>query len=1167
LGRSFIDASDLESANTRIDNLVKNFSQFTGIQDLATQSAQKFRLSQVEALSALTDLGNRLGGTGASLKDIENIFEGFNTLLVNNKVEAQQAASAQLQLNQALGSGRLAGEEFNAINEATPQLLDEVARVLGVQRGELKKLASDGKISSQVLIQALTNIRTQGAADLEGAFSGSFGALRNFNVALKEFSTTVGQELLPVITPLLKEATKLLKLFGELPEPVRKAAVGITLVGTAAVFAIPLITATAGALVKVAAAIGTLKLGAAAAGVGKLALAFVGLKAAILATPFVAAGAALVGLTGLTISYYNEQRELNKLLKGGSDELSDYEKTISKFEKKATKAAEKLKNLKEKGISNARAINAQRKALREYLDIVEKLKDQEEIIIRIRSVESRTVPGRNTDAGGGGFFPSKTQLKKQAEEDKKQEERAKKLADLRFSLERQVRDLRRDQFREALAFEKRIAEERISTERSIAQARREAADTRALSRFDSQIAAARLRGEDTTVLEAAKESERIRRDAINERIRIAENAEDRRRQLDKNLEEFKNRQQRARNDLIESTAQRAQKLLNEGGDGVKRELILGAERAKEILESINFPISNFPSEEVGGQNLRASGSKGQALIDVGKRLGVNPLDLATIIEFESGGRPDIVGGAGDNYQGLIQFGPEERQRFGANTGQSFEEQLRGPVVKFLEARFRGVGRTTQGADISDLYATVLAGNPNANKNSPDAFGTTVNSAVRDKFPAIRQRALEKYFDGQLPSQDTAPPAPQLPKPVSPEIQQGVDGATNKAKELSDTQQIAELEKLRVETNAKLIKQSNQLKVNGANILQPIRSQLESADKRNAATERTIQLLKKGVNPELARAQASNEQLVKSASDQLDIQIVAAKGLANEKGLAKEVKDARLETVDALVKEKALLPDILNGLNKRAEKTKELADQEKKIREEQATLNNLYRGIGDTIENGIIGAIDAGINSLIDGTKSLDKALQEIASGVLKDIGNQLIRFGVNAALSGLGNSGGFLGKLFGGGRAEGGSVSPDKTFLVGEKGPELFTPTTSGTIIPNDFFDSARAALQPSNGDSAAADNPEAFAAAAAAIQRNTTNINNRQSAISQETSFNNFAETLGSQQRETIRFETVRVGEIDMVTKDEALKIGAESAKAAEASVFNALKNKPSVRKSIGMS
>jgi 5-enolpyruvylshikimate-3-phosphate synthase len=140
--------------------------------------------------------------------------------------------------------------------------------------------------------------------------------------------------------------------------------------------------------------------------------------------------------------------------------------------------------------------------------------------------------------------------------------------------------------------------------------------------------------------------------------------------------------------------------------------------------------------------------------------------------------------------------------------------------------------------------------------------------------------------------------------------------------------------------------------------------------------------------------------------------------------------------------------------------------------------------------------------------------------------------------------------------------------LVGEKGPELFTPTTNGTIIPNDFFDSARESLQSTGGAAGVNDdvNSEAFAAAAAAIERNTANIVNRQSTISQESSFNDLVETLGLQQRETIRFETVRVGEMDMVTKDEALKIGADSAKAAEASVFSALRNKPSVRKSIGM-
>ena len=92
-----------------------------------------------------------------------------------------------MQLNQALGSGRLAGEEFNSINEATPQLLDEVANVLGVARGELKQLAADGKITSQVLIQALTNIKTEGADNLANALDTPAGKLRQFDAAVKDF--------------------------------------------------------------------------------------------------------------------------------------------------------------------------------------------------------------------------------------------------------------------------------------------------------------------------------------------------------------------------------------------------------------------------------------------------------------------------------------------------------------------------------------------------------------------------------------------------------------------------------------------------------------------------------------------------------------------------------------------------------------------------------------------------------------------------------------------------------------------------------------------------------------------------------------------------------------------------------------------------------------------
>ena len=106
---SFLDAANLDATNTRAKNLAQSYGQLAGIQGVAAEAASKFQISNQQSLSDMVDLGNRLGAQGTSLKDIQNIYEGFNTLLIKNKVGTQQAAAAQLQLNQALGSGRLAG--------------------------------------------------------------------------------------------------------------------------------------------------------------------------------------------------------------------------------------------------------------------------------------------------------------------------------------------------------------------------------------------------------------------------------------------------------------------------------------------------------------------------------------------------------------------------------------------------------------------------------------------------------------------------------------------------------------------------------------------------------------------------------------------------------------------------------------------------------------------------------------------------------------------------------------------------------------------------------------------------------------------------------------------------------------------------------------------------
>lgn len=127
--------------------------------------------------------------------------------------------------------------------------------------------------------------------------------------------------------------------------------------------------------------------------------------------------------------------------------------------------------------------------------------------------------------------------------------------------------------------------------------------------------------------------------------------------------------------------------------------------------------------------------------------------------------------------------------------------------------------------------------------------------------------------------------------------------------------------------------------------------------------------------------------------------------------------------------------------KKKEKQEEIVLNER-IKEQQREMKQLWTEIGQTIGESVHGAI----KGLIKGTQTLSQAL----SNVLNKISDMLLDAGINMMLSGAfgGSSiGKFLG--FGGKRAAGGPVSGGKSYVVGEKGPEVFVPGRSGTIVPN----------------------------------------------------------------------------------------------------------------------
>lgn len=104
---------------------------------------------------------------GASQAQVLKVTETINKAFAVGGQSAATQAGAITQLNQALQSGKLSGDEFNSVAEGAPLIMDLVAKKLNVTRGELKALAADGKITSKVFFEALL----EGGAAVEAQFA------------------------------------------------------------------------------------------------------------------------------------------------------------------------------------------------------------------------------------------------------------------------------------------------------------------------------------------------------------------------------------------------------------------------------------------------------------------------------------------------------------------------------------------------------------------------------------------------------------------------------------------------------------------------------------------------------------------------------------------------------------------------------------------------------------------------------------------------------------------------------------------------------------------------------------------------------------------------------------------------------------------------------------
>jgi|TARA_R100000030_G_scaffold23240_1_gene16720 tape measure domain-containing protein len=252
----------------RLKFLGDQFGETAKLQEFSAEAAKRFTLGQTDAANAVADLFGRLRPMGVSMEDIETVFNGVNVAAKQMSLSTADVEGVMLQLSQALGSGKLQGDEFRSIMERLPKIGQAVAKSMGVTVGELKNLSSQGKLTTEEIIKALKGIEDQGFPEADGA--------AQFSKAMKDLATTIGQKLTPVIDPVLKMIAGLVNKFVELPEPVQAAVIGFTAVAGAFAIIGPLLPVIAGGLAAIVAVLtGPVGIVAAIAGV---VAAFVAMK-------------------------------------------------------------------------------------------------------------------------------------------------------------------------------------------------------------------------------------------------------------------------------------------------------------------------------------------------------------------------------------------------------------------------------------------------------------------------------------------------------------------------------------------------------------------------------------------------------------------------------------------------------------------------------------------------------------------------------------------------------------------------------------------------------------------------------------------------------------------------------------------------------------------------
>jgi len=448
LARQAVNASaNFEKLKVRLGLLTKENGSFAKSLQIAKDAQKAFGLSTIEALEGVTDITARLAPLGTGVEDIKTVFFGFNTAAKLAGASAMESSNAFRQLAQALGSGRLAGDEFRSVSEQVPTILAPIANELNVNIGALKQFAAEGKLTSDVVLRALGRVGTEGSGFLKELLKNDpTQVFKNFTNATEDLSIAFGTELRPAVEGVTRVLTKLIISITEFVESdagkaslaIAAIAVSVKGVAVASGLAVTALASLISNLIATSvnsaiAATGMKGLGAAslvaAGGVTKATIALQAFKIALAKTGI---GLAVIGVGALATAFIKARREAKEL----SDAISEGStEEVAKEMEKQQKILEKINKQLEKGrVVNRKELEFKKQIIEKNIEDLEKRNQ-----ILNKNIEITEETKRQNE-----------EKKKGTEEIKKQQEATDKLKEKMTAVGEEIERSIKDNLREAI---------------------------------------------------------------------------------------------------------------------------------------------------------------------------------------------------------------------------------------------------------------------------------------------------------------------------------------------------------------------------------------------------------------------------------------------------------------------------------------------------------------------------------------------------------------------------------------------------------------------------------------------------------------------------------------------------------------------------------------------